>query len=109
MINFESVSSISLATEKQKYDGLAVMYSGKLSQVSWPAELANLQNEIPMKFDLRLDNRPVLLSIKQAPGSRLLCVPLGSIGGDVDDVRRYGEASRLLFKECQAIGISKPL
>jgi leucyl aminopeptidase len=43
------------------------------------------------------------------PKMRLLFVPTGPVAGDVDDVRRYGEAGRRVFAACARTGITSPL
>jgi leucyl aminopeptidase len=52
---------------------------------------------------------PSLIIDSSAPGNRILTCPLGSLDGDIDDVRRYAESARKVLQKCIEIGICKPL
>ena len=94
------------------FDGLVVLFSslGALSSSS-SALLSPLSGEIQKysTLDASVGSQPTLIVTQGAPGSRLLLTPLGSLLGDVDDVRRYYEAARKALSKCSSIGISRPL
>ena len=62
-----------------------------------------------LELDNRLGTESVLITNDDVTGSRLVMVPLGSLNGDIDDVRRYSEGAKSLLKFCSSIGINKPL
>lgn len=50
-----------------------------------------------------------LLMAPNAPGKRVVLSPIGSLLGDTDDVRKFGEAASAAIKKCKRVGIIKPM
>ncbi|KXS19457.1 peptidase M17, leucyl aminopeptidase domain-containing protein [Gonapodya prolifera JEL478] len=50
-----------------------------------------------------------LIASDASPGGRVILCPIGSLYGDVDDVRRLASASRSAVRKALSVGSSKPL
>ncbi|KAI9205354.1 uncharacterized protein BJ171DRAFT_567533 [Polychytrium aggregatum] len=102
-----------LAKPLSSYDALLVFFS-KPSALHASATLADAPQVVDsIKAHLQIDpsakSSASLLHAPSAPGARVMLVPAGSVGGDVDDVRKYAEAARRAVAKCADAGIRKPL
>lgn len=97
------VNSVNI--EDNDFDGLAILFPNV------NVDFMQLNSTVLShgELDDRLGKEPVLIINENCPGSRLVMGPIGSLNGDVDDVRRFGEAARLLLKFCSSVGIKRPL
>ncbi|CAG8725427.1 2785_t:CDS:2, partial [Ambispora leptoticha] len=93
-----------------KYDGLVLIYSNleslKPSSLSAPfAETIQTYASIDNKFGQEVS----LIADSNAVGGRLVLAPTGSLDDDVDDVRRFAEATQKATARAIEAGIRKPL
>lgn len=95
----------SVNIEDNDFDGLAILFTNV------NVDFMQLNSTIlsHMELDDRLGKEPVLIVNENSPGSRVLMGPVGSLNGDVDDLRRFSEAARSLLKCCTSVGIKRPL
>ncbi|KAJ3170797.1 hypothetical protein HDU88_008700 [Geranomyces variabilis] len=92
------------------FDGLLVIFS-KLSATTSLAPLQPFQSALNAvaKADASADKATSLVIAPNAPGSRIILSPTGSLRGDVDDVRRFADAARSGLAKSRAAGVKKPL
>jgi leucyl aminopeptidase len=95
----------SVNIEDDDFDGLAILFTNV------NVDFMQLNSTVlsHLEVDDRLGKEPVLILNENSPGSRLVMGPVGSLNGDVDDVRRFSEAARSLLKCCTSVGIKRPL
>ena len=95
----------SAAIEGNDFDGLAILFPN----VNVDFKHLNSAVLSHLEVDDRLGKEPVLIVDENSPGSRLVMGPIGQLNGDVDDVRRFSEASGSLLKFCSSVGMKRPL
>jgi leucyl aminopeptidase len=91
--------------EDDNFDGLAILFTNVNVDFMQLNDTVLNHSEV----DDRLGKEPVLILNENSPGSRLVMGPVGSLNGDVDDVRRFSDAARSLLKCCTSVGIKRPL
>ena len=107
-----SLGSGGLSKLEGQFDGLVVLFASLDQLIAKPTESLSALSHIVKdhsKLNVGLSALGGLIVTEKVPGSRLLLSPLGSLKGDTDDVRRYGEAARSALSKCVSIGIKKPL
>ncbi|KAI9595008.1 hypothetical protein BDF19DRAFT_443149 [Syncephalis fuscata] len=104
-------SSLSSLSSNTKADALLLLYTDRkqllahaLVQNSPASSLIEAYGQVDNSFDA--DAR--LLPCEAAPGGKLIVACTGSLGGDVDDVRRFADTAAKAFKRAQQAGCRQP-
>lgn len=102
-----------LAPTSSSFDGLLIIHS-KLSSLLSPKSTSLLSRFAPAiqalaQADASTSSSVSFLHSTDAPGSRIVLAPTGSLLGDVDDVRRFADAARKGLARSRSCGMKRPL
>jgi len=98
-------------TEIANYDALIIIFNHNLKTILQTPTLEPFSKCIANQYDIdaSIGTSISIIYDENAPGKRIILVPIKSNFDDVDDVRIYGEMGKTVIKRALDTGIKKPI